>query len=503
MEQQVTGLDGAFLVLAENLEDGLVVWGSSPEADTPPTRPEDLFLLYANPSAAVQGSANIHERVGMSLIEAFPPLAESGFPGTMLEVLETGTPRHLAEFRYGDERSPDADYELRLVPLDRHRLTVVYRNLTTRRALQRRVARVVELAPNPTLLHAEGGEVLEISDSWCHMTGYRRAELDTIQAWTHRAYGLAQAEVEEVIRDLYQLEEPTREGEFVIRLADGSERVWDFASAPVGALEDGRRVVMSTAVDVTDRRRVEAEFERLVRVRTEGLENFTSRVSHDLRAPMRAVRSYSQILTEDHGERLPDEGRDLLGRLVGAVDRMENLLQAMIRLAKVQVQSVARQTVDLTAEARACVEEIEAANPDNGVECVIAQGMEAQGDPGLVRQVLANLLGNAFKFSGKGEGGRVEVGWDPEAKPPRFWIQDQGAGFDPTYAEKIFQPFERLHTHHDFAGHGLGLAIVHRIIQLHGGVIEARSIPGEGARFSFTLEPHGPRPGRLEEASGS
>ena len=207
------------------------------------------------------------------------------------------------------------------------------------------------------------------------------------------------------------------------------------------------------------------------------LEAFAYSVSHDLRTPLRAIDGFSRLLEERYHGLLDDTGRDYLGRVRRGTTRMGELIEGMLRMSRVSRGAVLSEAVDLSHLAEEIVAELRAAEPARQVEVRIAPGLQATGDPPLLRDLLQNLIGNAWKFTQQ----RSDAGLH------EFVVRDNGAGFDAEFVAKLFRPFQRLHDQQDFAGHGIGLATVKRIVERHGGAISASGRPGEGAEFRFTL----------------
>jgi signal transduction histidine kinase len=218
------------------------------------------------------------------------------------------------------------------------------------------------------------------------------------------------------------------------------------------------------------------------------LESFSYAVSHDLRAPLRAISGFSAIVFEDSADKLGPEAKADLQRIREAARNMGEMIDGMLHLARTTRYEMHREQVDLSALAREIVSRLQGSDAQRHVECSIAPGMTVQGDRVLLQTVLENLLGNAWKFTSKRPDSRVEVGVQSGLHPVYF-VRDNGAGFDPRYAEKLFGAFQRLHRERDFSGTGIGLAIVQRIIQRHGGRIWAESEVEKGATFYFALEP--------------
>lgn len=254
-------------------------------------------------------------------------------------------------------------------------------------------------------------------------------------------------------------------------------------------------------VDITERKRAEQalhelnlELEDRVRARTTALEavnkeleSFAYSVSHDLRAPLRAIDGYSLAVMEDCGEQLDKTGRGHLQRVRSAAQRMGMLIDDMLQLSRVNRAELALQEVDLSAIARTVLEELHAAEPDRRVEWTVEPDLQAHGDARLIRVMLDNLLGNAWKFTGREPDARIAFGRSKD-DPQVLFVRDNGIGFDMRYADKLFGPFQRLHRAEDFPGSGVGLATVQRIVARHGGRIWADASEGEGATFYFTLQ---------------
>lgn len=217
------------------------------------------------------------------------------------------------------------------------------------------------------------------------------------------------------------------------------------------------------------------------------LESFTYAVSHDLRAPLRHVGSYASILVEDCRERLGDDGRGYLDRIVRGCGRMQEMIDSLLALSKIDQCELVFREVDLSEMTRGIVQELREGEPGRRVEFLIAEGVTAQGDPSLLRLCLENLLGNAWKYSGKCEAARIEFGSSAENGETVYFVRDNGAGFDMAHADRLFVPFQRLHREEEFSGTGVGLATVQRIIHRHRGRIWVEAAPGRGATFSFTL----------------
>ena len=268
-----------------------------------------------------------------------------------------------------------------------------------------------------------------------------------------------------------------------------------FAPVPGEIDQDVTRLVQ--VEDITDRLRAEAQvlalnrtLEARVAARTreltianQDLESFAYSVSHDLRAPLRAIDGFSRILAERPGADIGEDGREYLSRVRAAAARMGSLIESLLKMARLGRSGLKPAKVDLGRMAAEIVSDLRAADAGREVRVVIAPSLHATGDPHLVRNLLQNLLGNAWKFTRGREDACIEVGRDGDA----FFVRDNGAGFPAEYADKLFRPFQRLHSQAQFAGDGVGLATVRRIVERHGGTIRAEGDTGQGAGFYFTL----------------
>jgi light-regulated signal transduction histidine kinase (bacteriophytochrome) len=217
------------------------------------------------------------------------------------------------------------------------------------------------------------------------------------------------------------------------------------------------------------------------------LEAFSYSVSHDLRAPLRTISAFTQALAEDLRYQLDDKATDHLRRVLAAAARMNELIDALLELSRISRAALGKHKVDITQVAHAVVDEVRRRDVSRRLSATIAPDLVAQADGRLVRILFDNLIGNAWKFTTKQEAPHVEVGAEQRDGETVFFVRDNGAGFDMAYAERLFTPFQRLHSDREYAGTGIGLATVRRIIERHGGRIWADSAPGAGATFFFTL----------------
>lgn len=254
-------------------------------------------------------------------------------------------------------------------------------------------------------------------------------------------------------------------------------------------------VVDITAQKSAELRAVQAQAEaerrlaaqsRQLRCVTDELEDFCYSVSHDLRAPLRSIRGFNEVLLERHAAGLEPRALEFLRRACESSRLMARLIEDLLRLSRVGQAEMTRRPVDLGQLATPIIEALRASAPERQVNFQVAPGLEAVGDPSLLRLALENLLGNAWKFTGKQAEARIELGSSATPRPAYF-VRDNGAGFDPAYQSRLFGVFQRLHVESEFPGKGIGLAMVQRIIHRHGGEVWAEGGVGTGATFYFSL----------------
>src|SRR5439155_16922038 len=216
-------------------------------------------------------------------------------------------------------------------------------------------------------------------------------------------------------------------------------------------------------------------------------ESFSYTVSHDLRAPIRVVEGFTKILKEDYGRLLDRIGNDHLDRVLGAAARMNSMIDALLALSQLSTQPLARQPVNLSQLAGYIADDLRRQSPDRQVKIHIEPDLQVQGDPTLLRVVLENLLGNAWKYTSKCRDAQIWFGRDLQQSGRPFIVRDNGAGFDMRFADRLFGVFQRLHSANDFPGTGIGLASVRRIVRRHGGEVWAESEVDRGASYYFSL----------------
>jgi PAS domain S-box-containing protein len=393
------------------------------------------------------------------------------------------------------------------------------------------------------MLHAENGEVLQINSAWTELSGYQHSEIPTIEDWTEKAYHNRQSLVQADIDRLHQLNARISEGEYMIATASGESRIWEFYSAPLGQLSDGRSLVISTAIDITARKQAEAEIrmlnatlERRVELRTnqlqaanEELEAFTYTVAHDLRAPLRGMQGLAEALLEDYRDLLDELGQEYAQQIVNSGQLLEELIQDLLAYSRLSRTDLSLQVLDLESAVAEAIAMVQADAKSRHAQIIVRSPLPAViAHRVTLVQVIANLLTNAIKFvegappqvqiwaeeidqpqdgeTDSGTAGELERGTVGQSEHSqllmtscllpvriiRLWVEDNGIGIAPEHQKRIFRVFERLHGIESYPGTGIGLAIVKKGADRMGGQVGVESQLGQGSRFWIQLRKHEP-----------
>jgi PAS domain S-box-containing protein len=364
------------------------------------------------------------------------------------------------------------------------------------RLSEKRFSSAFEYAPIGMALVAPDGRWLKVNRALCNLVGYTSDEMliKTFQDITHPDDLGADLEF---VRQMLAGEISTYQMEKRYFHKSG-HLAWVLLSVSLVRDEYGQALYFISQIqDITDRKRAEDEIQTLnqqMKLQNAELENinkelesFSYSVSHDLRAPLRAIDGFSLALLEDCKGELCEEGKLHLGRIRAATGRMGHLIEDMLKLARVVRSELIADEVDLTRLSQEVAAQLRDTEPDREVIFDIHPRLNAWGDRHLLRAMLENLLGNAWKFTSKQSVARIEVGI--QDNDSAFFVRDNGAGFDMKYANKLFGAFQRLHADREYSGSGIGLATVQRIVRKHGGRIWADAIVGKGATFYFHLPP--------------
>jgi PAS domain S-box-containing protein len=323
----------------------------------------------------------------------------------------------------------------------------------------------------------------------------------------HRLFGYSSDEI--IGKPIAIIVPPDREAEFIAALKsvtagqvqrfdtirrrkDGSSVDVSLTISPVRDSSGKVVSISKVARDVTERRCTERELARAketAEAASRELEAFSYSVAHDLRAPLRGMNGFAQVLLDEYKQKFDAEGQDWLNEILLNANRMARLIDALLSLSRVTRSELRRELVDVSTLARTILAELATQDTQRSVRVSVADALSAEADPPLARALLENLLGNAWKFTSKAASPQIAVGMREINGERIFYVKDNGAGFEMAYAQKLFAPFQRLHSNHEFAGTGIGLATVKRIVQRHGGRIWGEGAADAGATFYFTLPP--------------
>lgn len=357
-----------------------------------------------------------------------------------------------------------------------------------------------EMIPEAIVITDKDGIVLRINGEFTRLFGYTAQEItgrqldplivppDLMQEETsltrHLAQGGAPADVE--------TRRMRKDGTLIdVAIKRKTITIQDHEEAIFGIYRD----IMEQKRIRSDILRLNETLEKRVQQRTADLESalkeleaFNYSVSHDLKAPLRTIEGFSQILIDNYASFLPEQGRDYLLRIQRNAVRMGNLIDSLLQLSRLSSSAMHLKHVDVTQMAREIADELQTANPGRTVSVAIEEGMNAEGDPELIHVILFNFLDNAWKFTSRKEQARIQVGTLKNSQQiTTFFVRDNGVGFNQARSERLFGAFQRLHSQQEFPGTGIGLANVARAVRRHGGKVWAESKENRGATFYFTL----------------
>jgi len=424
--------------------------------------------------AEIIGSGNLDHRVGTTRTDEIGQLSRSF--DTMVENLKTTTASRNELEKEVSERK-QAEEAL-------HLASAYNRSL-------------IEASLDPLVTIGPDGRITDVNTASENVTGRTRDELigtDFSDYFTEPE--MARAGYQQVYREGFVTDYPLE-----VRHTDGHTTPVLY-NAAIYKDEDGNMIgVFAAARDITERKRAEAEVQKLnqeleqrvvertaqLTAANKELEAFAYSVSHDLRAPLRSIDGFSQALFEDYFDKLDDDARGHLMRVRKASQRMGQLIDDLLNLSRITRNEMALVDVDLSRLTRTALLEVQKTEPGRDVRFIVQDGLTARADPRLLRLVVENLLQNAWKFTGNTDSALIEFGATEKDGMTAYFVRDNGAGFDMTYVDKLFAPFQRLHAAEEFPGTGIGLAIVQRIVHRHGGAVWAEGAVGKGATFYFTL----------------
>jgi PAS domain S-box-containing protein len=458
--------------------------------------------LYVNPAAASTFNFPVEHMAGSTLRELLGDRPDVGHLEQLLKkVFETGKPLKIETDVEGCYESwwlaPELDDRGNLVSVLRISMDVTEnrRSEEALRASEERFRAMNDASPFGVFVNDPSGNRIYYNPMYLELLGVTEAEVGTT-SWQDVIHPDDRGHILETRN--YALSNPPYRFESVHRFLRKGNVIW--VNSRITSMWDGGRLVgfLGLIEDITDRiDQINARIssEETLRHRTDELEvaiqeleGFSYTVSHDLRAPLRAIDGYSRILQKEYSPQLPSEANRYIETIRANAQRMGSLIDDLLAFSRLGRQTINREPINMTNIVQAALETFREECAGRKIEFTINELPDCLGDPVLLQQVWVNLLSNAIKFTGNKSHARVEIGsLTNEMGEIVYFTRDNGAGFDMVYADKLFGVFQRLHRQDEFEGTGVGLAIVQRIIQRHGGRIWAKSFPGKGATFYFTI----------------
>ncbi len=500
-----------FRELFENMRSGAAIYEAVNSG-------EDFVILDLN--EAGQKMTNVYSDFsGRSVCEVFPGVNEFGLFRVFQQVWETGVTEYHPVNLYKDDCLAFWA-ENWVYKLPSGEVVAIFDDVTERKQAEEVLRETREYLENllgyanaPIIVWAPDSKITRFNHAFERLTGRQAGEV----IGENLEILFPEASREESLRRISQASrgEQWEVVEIPILNKRGEVRIVLWNSANIHS-RDGKEIVATIAQgqDITERKMAEdalrslnEELERRVQERTASLdasnrelEAFSYSVSHDLRAPLRGIDGFGQALLEDYGDKLDDTGMNYLARIRKATQHMGQLIDDLLKLARISRTEFHRAPVDLSQMVQTIIETLKQNSPDRSVEVIVRPGVVIEADYYLMQIVMRNLLDNAWKFTTKTVSPRIEFGLEERNGNTCYFVKDNGAGFDMTYADKLFGPFQRLHAKEEFSGTGVGLATVQRIINRHGGHVWGEGEIGKGAVFSFMMPWENPgRVPRLEE----
>ena len=504
-EERLVESEARYRSLFENMNTGFVLFELVQDDHGTPA---DLVVLAANQGFATTTGLRLEDAIGQRLTQVLPGIEKDAadWIGTYGRVALTGTPQL---FEMGSERL-GVYYSVSAFRAGPNQCAVTFLDITGRRRTAQALhdseerLRLALVAAKQGMydLNLETGEVL-VSPEYATMLGHDPQTFqETYAGWRERLHPDDRAEALKTL-DAYlngrlhdyrvEFRLRTREGGWKWVLSMGKLQEWSADGQPLRLLGTHTDIDALKAAEAA-LREINATLEARVAERTaeltaanQELETFSYAVSHDLRAPLRAMSGYSQALLEDFGEVLQGQGQTYLDHIAQSVHKMSDLIDGLLALSRSTRGELRQDRVDLSAMARRRLNELAEAEPGRPVAFEVEDGLVVQGDERMLASALVNLIDNAWKYTGATAAPRIRVHAGEVNGLRGICVSDNGAGFDMGHAERLFKPFQRLHRQDEFPGIGIGLATVQRIVHRHGGEITAHGTPGQGAAFCIAL----------------